>query len=419
MYRQGRHSGSFACWCDCCRKRLAKAATGGGGIQNTLTWPNAEMLGCLKQIRCLSYGMQSYAIQLINLTTAQSIQFNQHFWVYCCSHRERPSGYAASPRDYHYLHSIKGCTSIRREKSSSLKSNMVSKKLESERIARSTAYHHKNGRRTFAQKAEDQKSLTGKEEQTLLAGIRTQLQATGCIHAGTVWIQATEIKRHRPPTRNGGTVTQQLKDPGKNWASNFLKAHCDELRIRNAKGLGWLMVITDFDRLCSNCASFRLRLETVLLRRPRKSRKIHTFQYLPGDIEEASCKLCNFVLTCAKYWSWPTTDKFSMHIHHMDSVLGPTLTESKILLSISTEDNSSKERHQGWVVPTLLESEANRIANPVWGHMEKTVDFDQIREWLMFCNQRHLNDCRMLKLDKISFFFLAYRLRNSFDHQSA
>jgi hypothetical protein len=158
---------------------------------------------------------------------------------------------------------------------------MVSKELESKPMARSTAYHRKRGRPTIPEKAATQKYLANKEEHTLLVSIRTQLQASGCIRAGEVRTLATDIRYHRQPTRHDGAITRRPKPPGVNWASLFLRAHSDELRIRNALGIGWLDADftpqpSDYQHLCASCSSIQLRLDTVIPRRSNDSRKIHT-----------------------------------------------------------------------------------------------------------------------------------------------
>jgi hypothetical protein len=290
---------------------------------------------------------------------------------------------------------------------------MPREKAKSKPVARSTAYRHKQGGRTANQKWDDQKWLSQDEEQSLLASIKTQLQDAGCVHAGEVRTLAADIKRCRLRDIHGGAIIHQSKVPGKNWPTNFLNAHCEELKIRNSPGLGWLVFIADFvatpldvEQLCSECASITLRLEAVLPRRPKESRQIHTFQFMADQTENVSCKLCNFVLGCARNWNWPTADKFLLHIHQLDGVFGPIPGDNKILLTISIKDKLSKQMHSGWVVPTLLSTDACNVVGSAWGHLRKTVEFDEIRSWLEFCDQHHLADCRMPKMDKIPFFWL-------------
>jgi hypothetical protein len=263
------------------------------------------------------------------------------------------------------------------------------------------------------QKAEDQRYLTRQENQVLLANIKTRLQATGCIHAREVRTIATEIRSRRPRSIHSDAVSQQTKPPGRNWATSFLQTYCNDLHVRNSQGLGWLKVIADFiampaevEQLCSECASIDLRLETVLSRQPNISRKIHTFKHLLNNIEQASCKLCKFVLDCATSWNWPATDKLSLHIHHMNTVFGPNLAGGKIALSLSIEDKSLKKSYQGWIVPTQLQTDASKVTGLVWGHLGKTADCDKMMEWLKFCDQHHLTDCRMPEPDKIPLFWL-------------
>ncbi|RYF39991.1 MAG: hypothetical protein EOO38_22540, partial [Cytophagaceae bacterium] len=213
---------------------------------------------------------------------------------------------------------------------------MVTQKSETKPIPRSTAYRRKQGGRTISQKAEDQAYLTKGEKQTLLVSVRTKLQAVGRIHTREVRTQATEIKRHRPQAVRSNTNLREIQAPGKNWATNFLNAHRKELNIKSAQGLGWLMVIADFhatpsdvERLCAECAAISFRLETVLPRRPNESRKVHTIQSLPEGVEKISCKLCRFVLACAKAQNWPTATRFSLQIQHLNSVFGPTLADGR------------------------------------------------------------------------------------------
>ena len=183
--------------------------------------------------------------------------------------------------------------------------------------------------------------------------------------------------------------------------------------MRNAPGIGWLVVIadltaapSDLEQLCLECASINLRLEKVLPRKPCKPQKIHTFANLPEGDEINTCKLCNFVLLCAKSWNWPPANKLSLYIHEVNSIFGPTLAESKVLLSISTESDPSKAKCRGWIVPTLISSDANEDTGPIWGHLSAAADFDKMRNWQRFCYQNHRNDCRMAELDKIPHFWL-------------
>jgi hypothetical protein len=317
------------------------------------------------------------------------------------------------PRLYQFPEPIKeGQRNCTRELLS-IRRSMARKKGETKPISRSAAYRHKNGGRKPEQKWEDQKRLTKDEEQNLLASIRMMLQNNGRIHTSEVHTLTTEVLRCRSLDQHDGTVSQQHKPLGKNWPNTFLKTHCEELKIRYTKGLGWLASPADFvatpsdvEQLCSECASITLRLEAVLPRESRGSRKLHTFQYSTVDIESLSCKLCKFVQICARNWNWPTSDKYSLFIHHLDGVVGPALGENKILLSVSIEDQSSKHTYNGWIVPTLLGNGGRNVIEPAWGQPGVTVDFDEMRNWLRFCDQHHLADCRMPELDKIPYFSL-------------
>jgi hypothetical protein len=291
-------------------------------------------------------------------------------------------------------------------------SGMVLEKSERKPVARSTAYRHKNGGRTKEQKWDDQRWLTQNEEKELLASIKTQLQDAGCIHSDEVRTLAVKIKRRHSRDIHVRTVIHQAKAPGKNWPINFLNAHRQELNIRHSPGFGWRVFIADFiakptdvEQLCLKCASINLRLEALLPRGSKESRQIHTFQFTVEEMENISCKFCNFVQVCALNWNWPTAAKVSLNIHHVDGVFGPTLGENKILLSISMKDNLSKRIYSGWIVPTLIGTSPCSVGS-AWGHLSKTVNFDEITKWLEFCDQHHLADCRMSKMDKIPFFWL-------------
>jgi hypothetical protein len=56
-----------------------------------------------------------------------------------------------------------------------------------------------------------------------------------------------------------------------------------------------------------------------------------------------SCKLCCFALACLRSWNWPTATNYSLNVHYIENVLGLTLVESKILLSLAIEDKQKKE----------------------------------------------------------------------------
>jgi hypothetical protein len=47
----------------------------------------------------------------------------------------------------------------------------------------------------------------------------------------------------------------------------------------------------------------------------------------------------------------------------MENILGPTLSENKILLSLAIEDKGSKGKYRGWIVPTLLD-DAGGVSDP-------------------------------------------------------
>lgn len=239
------------------------------------------------------------------------------------------------------------------------------------------------------------------------------LQATGQVRASKVRELAVEIKRRRLRHIRDTAVTQPVVAPGKNWAAKFLNDHCHELKIRNLPGIAWVMIIGDFvasasdiEQLCSKCASINIRLETELSRSPNVTRKIHTFEHSSNNTRGAQCKLCRFVENCAWDWDWPAADKFSLQIHHLDNVFGPTLARSNVLLSVSIESPSTMKEHRGWIVPTLLGSDADVGTGEAWGQLNKALDLNQTKDWLNFCDQNHMNDCRMPRLDTIPFFRL-------------
>jgi hypothetical protein len=117
-------------------------------------------------------------------------------------------------------------------------SGMVREKSKRKSVARSTAYRHKNGGRTKEQKWDDQRRLNQNEERELLANIKAQLQDAGCIRSGEVSTMAVKIKRRHSRDIHVRTIIHQAKAPGKNWPTNFLSAHLQELNIRNSPGLG-------------------------------------------------------------------------------------------------------------------------------------------------------------------------------------
>ncbi|KAH6883250.1 heterokaryon incompatibility protein-domain-containing protein [Alternaria rosae] len=290
---------------------------------------------------------------------------------------------------------------------------MVSEGLGGKRVRHTTAWRRRRGMPDIKQKAEKQRYLTREEEQVLLASIRATLQATGEVRSREVRELAGDIKRRRSRNINDNTVTQLIANPGGNWPAQFLGENRRELNIRKSGGGAWLTVIGDFvampsdvEQLCSKCVSIDLRLEAELARRPNESRGIITFQPSPDNTGRIQCKLCRFVEDCAWSWDWPPADKFSLRIHHMDSVYGPTLATSKILLSISMTNSSSKKKHQGWIVPIPLGTDASIDTRGAWGQLGKAVDLNQTRDWLRFCDQNHTSGCRMPKLDTIPFFRL-------------
>jgi hypothetical protein len=285
---------------------------------------------------------------------------------------------------------------------------MVSKVSEGKRVPSTTAWRRRHGLPTKAQQAERQRYLNKEENETLISSIKTQLQATGYIHTSEVRTLATEIKRCRP---RYGTASRQTEAPGKNWATKFLKAHCNKLKLKFSAGLGWNVVNVDFEansldvaQLCLECISLKIQLENALPRPPNRSRKLHTFQNLSTKIEDTTCKLCRFVLLCAKSWNWPATDEYLLHIHDMDRISGPTTAGSKVLFSITIKDNSRE--YQGWVCPMPLSGDVTKTIGSAWGHLGTAVDLDKIKDWLQFCDAHHLTDCRMREIDDIPYFWL-------------
>ena len=89
----------------------------------------------------------------------------------------------------------------------------------------------------------------------------------------------------------------------------------------------------------------------------------------------------------------------------MEHILGATLTDSKLVLSLAIEDEYSKGEHRGWIIPTLLEN-VNDTDQLGWGSVHSSADFAAIQDWLNFCSCNHFDGCGKYHVDDIPFFRL-------------
>lgn len=295
---------------------------------------------------------------------------------------------------------------------------MSSRESLTKPIPPTTLWYRKNGRRTKEQAAQDQRYLTGDEERVLFSEIAQTLATGLSVRGDQVRNLAFQIKRRRLDNIYQRVDIRKIRPPGKNWGGIFLERHHRGLQIERAVGLGWqretiryddsmadfMATLSDVGELCSECAKIKLKLKTFLARPPSDARRLHAFQGLPKEVDESSCKLCRFVLICSKTWNWPVAVKYYLKIHHMERIFGPTLTESKLLFSLSTEDDT-KEENLGWILPTL-ETDTGDIENLAWTFPRGTVNFDLIRSWLQFCDDNHFDTCGMSSHDEIPFFRL-------------
>ncbi|KAF2623080.1 HET-domain-containing protein [Macroventuria anomochaeta] len=287
-------------------------------------------------------------------------------------------------------------------------------------VSLTTLWRRKHGMPTIQQNAEKQRYLTAEEEQILSVYAARLLDAGSTSISNYVRNQAFEIKCRRSRAPGLHRIAQQIRPPGKGWANTFLERHKEELRIEKPERCTWqrkslllgdkvadfVASLSDVKQLCLECAKIKVKLKSLMTRiRYNKSRRLHTFEGSLRAADVSSCKLCCFVLTCSRNWNWPTATKYSLNVHHMENVLGPTLAESKILLSLAIEDEHSKGEYRGWIVPTLLDN-AGDVSDPSWSSLTNTVNFAMVRDWLKFCDCNHSNGCRMTSRDNIPFFRL-------------
>jgi hypothetical protein len=61
----------------------------------------------------------------------------------------------------------------------------------------------------------------------------------------------------------------------------------------------------------------------------------------------------------------------------MENVLGPTLVERKVLLSLAIKDAHNKGKYRGWIVLKLLD-DASGVSNPTWSSLTNTVNFEVV-----------------------------------------
>jgi hypothetical protein len=287
-------------------------------------------------------------------------------------------------------------------------------------IPTTTVWRRKHEMPTIDDKAIKQRYLTVEEEQVLSVETARFLDTGATSISGYVRNRAFEIKQRRLRALGEHGRAQQIQPPSKNWPNTFLERHKDELQIEKPEGCGWqrgslllgdqvadfVASLSDAQQLCSECAKIMAKLKSLLTRaRRNESRRLHVFESSLRPVDVSSCKLCCFVLTCSSNWDWPTATKYSLNVHHMENVLGPTHSESKILFSLVIKDEHSKEVHRGWIVPTLLD-DAGNISDSSWSPLANTVNLAVVREWLEFCDCNHLEGCRVTIRENIPFFRL-------------
>ena len=288
------------------------------------------------------------------------------------------------------------------------------------RIPRSTVWYRKQGRPTLRQKSDAQRYLTPEEDKVLLVKTAQMFDSSSIAIPEQVRNRAFEIKCERFKNLDQHESIQNIRPPNKNWPSGFFERHQDELQIENIDGLGWRRKsslwgdgIAEFAalplevrQLCSECAKIKAKLKSLLARaQPNESRRIHIFKGPLTANGTSSCKLCRFVLDCSRSWNWPNAVRYSLNIHHMEHILGATVTDSKLVLSLAIEDEYSKGEHRGWIIPTLLEN-VNDTDQLGWGSVHSSADFAAIQDWLNFCSCNHFDGCGKYHVDDIPFFRL-------------
>ena len=232
--------------------------------------------------------------------------------------------------------------------------------------------------------------------------------------------QAFELKHQRLSAHGLRKASQSLEPPDKNWPGRFLERHKEQLQVEKIVGLGWRRRSTlwgtqvadfvasdvDVNHLCWSCAKVEAKLERMLNKaRPNESRRVHVFEAVLASVFVSSCKLCCFVLACSTSWGWPNAVKYSLKIHHMEHVFGPTSSENKLLLGLAIEDEHMKGVHRGWIVPVPAKNSGD-VGKKAWGPLQSNVNFTVIQEWLGFCESNHSESCGATACDDIPFFRL-------------
>jgi hypothetical protein len=287
-------------------------------------------------------------------------------------------------------------------------------------VPSTTAWRRKHGMPDIKQRAVKQEYLTAEDKHILLVDTARFLDTNSASISEQVRNRAFEIKRQRLRTLGLDQTAQELKPPGKMWADTFFERHQKELQIEKPKNCYWqrkslllgdhvadlVASISEIEQLCPECAKIKAKLRGLMTRaRYNETRRLHVFEGSPRAVVASSCKLCCFVLACSRSWNWPTATKYSLNVHHMENILGPTLSENKILLSLAIEDKDSKGKYRGWIVPTLLD-DAGGVSDPSWSFLANAVNFAVVRDWLEFCDDNHSNGCKMTSRDSIPFFRL-------------
>jgi hypothetical protein len=289
-------------------------------------------------------------------------------------------------------------------------------------VSATTAWRRKRGLPTKEDQSADQRYITIEENQILLDSVARLYDEGMTSIAARVRNLAFEIKHRRLRDLNQHQEAQQLRPPGKNWANAFLEYHKEELQIEKPKNCSWqrkslllgdkvadfVASLSDVEQLCSECEKIEMNLKSMMTRaRQNQSRRLHIFKGSLRAVNVSSCKLCSFALACSRSWNWPIATEYSLNVHHMENALGPTLAESKVLLSLAIEDKHIKREYRGWIVPTLLD-QAGDVSDPSWSPLAENVNFAAVRDWLGFCDCNHSNGCRMTSRDDIPFFRLIH-----------
>lgn len=286
-------------------------------------------------------------------------------------------------------------------------------------LPRTTQWYRDHGRRSKKEFAIDLLYLTGAEEHILLAQVSEILSRGSKISVHEYCQMAYTIKTHRRPTTRRHPCTKHIRPPNKNWPRGFKTRHETIVMLERAIWLGWqrddvclesmshefAATIFDAEQLCSECARIKVKLKSLLGRRPNATRRLHTFRVLMVKARTSSCKLCHFVLASIDHWKWPLVTKYHLNVHQMHSVVGPTLTKENILLSLSINDDSVKEKYTGWIVPSPLGS----IGYPgvcTWGTLGKAVNFTMAKSALDCCDDNHATTCGLVSTEDIPFFRL-------------